>query len=167
MTVALEAHGVGKRHRRRWALRDCTFSVPEQSIVGLTGPNSAGKSTLLALAVGLLQPTEGSIQAPPIAEVGYVAQDAPLYKSFTVGEMLDYARALNVRWDQELAIELLGSRSLARGVAALTRGERSRLALALALGKRPRLLLLDEPLASLDRLAGREFLQVLMDGVAQ
>jgi ABC-2 type transport system ATP-binding protein len=170
MTAALEAHAVGKRHRRRWALRDCTFAVPEQSIVGLTGPNHAGKSTLLRLAVGLLQPTEGTLHvAGEIpTDIGYVAQDAPLYKGFTVGEMLEYARALNpVRWDRDLALELLDSRALATRVSALMPGERARLALALALGKRPKLLLLDEPLASLDRLAGREFLQVLMDGVAQ
>jgi ABC-2 type transport system ATP-binding protein len=174
MTAALEALGVGKRHRRRWALRDCTFSVPEQTIVGLTGPNSSGKSTLLGLAVGLLQPTEGTLRvfgdrpADAVQHIGYVAQDAPLYKSFTVGEMLEYARALNsARWDNELALELLDSRVLTTRVSALTPGERARLALALALGKRPKLLLLDEPLASLDRLAGREFLQVLMDGVAQ
>jgi ABC-2 type transport system ATP-binding protein len=167
MTAVLDAVGVGKRHRRRWALRDCTLQVPEQSILGLTGPNSAGKSTLLGLAVGLFRPTEGTLTAPPIAEIGYVAQDAPLYRSFAVGEMLDYARSTNVRWDQQLALELLGSRSLDTKVAALSPGERARLALALALGKRPSLLLLDEPLASLDRLAGREFLQVAMDGVAQ
>lgn len=167
MTAVLEAVGVGKRHRRRWALRDCTLRVPEQSILGLTGPNSSGKSTLLGLAVGLLEPDEGSIAMPPIADVGYVAQDAPLYRSFTVGEMLDFARSTNVRWDQALALELLGSRSLETKVSVLTPGERARLALALAVGKRPTLLLLDEPLASLDRLAGREFLQVAMDGVAQ
>ena len=102
-----------------------------------------------------------------MTDIGYVAQDAPLYRSFTVGEMLDFARALNVRWDQQLALVLLGSRSLETKVSALSPGERSRLALALARGKRPALLLLDEPLAALDRLAGREFLQVLMDGVAQ
>ena len=171
MTAALEAHGVGRRsvakRHRRWAVRDLTLSVPEGTVVGLTGPNSAGKSTLLGLAVGLLQPDEGTIVAPPVSEIGYVAQDAPLYRSFTVGEMLDFARALNVRWDQQLALELLGSRSLETKVSALSPGQRSRLALALALGKRPRLLLLDEPLAALDRLAGRELLQVLMDGVAQ
>jgi ABC-2 type transport system ATP-binding protein len=167
MTAALEARGVGKRHRRRWALRDLTFEVPEGTVVGLTGPNSAGKSTLLNLAVGLSQPDEGTIAAPPVQDVGYVAQDAPLYRSFGVGEMLEFARALNPRWDQALALELLGSRSLETKVSALSPGQRARLALALALGKRPRLLLLDEPMAALDRLAGREFLQVLMDGVAQ
>src|SRR4051812_30024607 len=139
MTAALEARGVGKRHRRRWALRDCTLAIPEHTVVGLTGPNSSGKSTLLGLAVGLLRPDEGSIEAPPIADVGYVAQDAPLYRSFSVGEMLDFARSTNVRWDQALALELLGSRSLQTRVSALPPGEGARLALALALGKRPRL----------------------------
>lgn len=167
MTAVLHAEGLGKRHHRRWALRDCTLTVPEQAIVGVTGPNSAGKSTLLGLAVGLLEPDEGTIAAPPRADIGYVAQDVPLYRSFTVGEMLAFARSTNARWDQELALDLLGSRSLETKVATLSPGERARLALALALGKRPTLLLLDEPLASLDRLAGREFLQVAMDGVAQ
>lgn len=167
MTGVLHAEGLGKRHHRRWALRDCTLCVPEQAIVGVTGPNSAGKSTLLGLAVRLLEPDEGTIAAPPIADIGYVAQDVPLYRAFTVGEMLAFARSTNVRWDQGLALGLLGSRSLETKVSALSPGERARLALALALGKRPTLLLLDEPLASLDRLAGREFLQVAMDGVAQ
>jgi ABC-2 type transport system ATP-binding protein len=167
MTAALGARGVGKRRRREWVLRDLTLDVPEGSVLGLTGPNSSGKSTLLGLAVGLLQPDEGTLDAPPVSDIGYVAQDAPLYRSFTVGEMLDFARELNLRWDQHLALELLDSRSLETKVSALSPGERSRLALALALGKRPKLLLLDEPLAALDRLAGRELLQVLMDGVAQ
>jgi ABC-2 type transport system ATP-binding protein len=167
MTDVLHAEGLGKRHHRRWALRECTLRVPEQAIVGVTGPNTAGKSTLLGLAVGLLEPDEGTIAAPPIAGIGYVAQDVPLYRGFSVGEMLAFARSTNVRWDQDLALGLLGSRSLETKVSALSPGERARLALALALGKRPTLLLLDEPLASLDRLAGREFLQVAMDGVAQ
>lgn len=167
MTTLLETRGLGKRLRRRWVLRDCTLSVGEQTVVGLTGPNSSGKSTLLGLAVGLLQPTEGTIAAPQLQEIGYVAQDAPLYRSFTVGETLEFARSLNARWDGALALELLGSRALETRVARLTPGERARLALALALGKRPALLLVDEPLAALDRLAGREFLQVLMDGVAE
>lgn len=166
MTALLETSGLGKRLRRRWVLRDCSFVVPEQTVVGLTGPNSAGKSTLLGLAVRLLQPDEGTITAPPVADIGYVAQDAPLYRSFTVGETLAFARSLNARWDEQLALELLGSRALDTRVSRLTPGERERLALALALGKRPQLLLVDEPLAGLDRLAGREFLQVLMDGVA-
>src|SRR4051794_41797510 len=106
MTAALEAHGVGKRHRRRWALRDCTFSVPEQSIVGLTGPNSAGKSTLLALAAGLQQPTEGTLRVAGEGptHTGYVAPGAPLYRNLTAAGMLASAPSLNTtRGDRERA----------------------------------------------------------------
>ena len=173
----LVARALGKRFRRRdWALRDLTLTIPKGGIVGLAGPNAAGKSTLLSLAAGLLAPSEGSIeifgrdplQSPEVlAEVGYVAQGAPLYRSFRVADTLEYARRTNPRWDTEIAIELLTRIDSRAKVGALSAGERARLALALALGKRPRLVLLDEPFASLDPLAGRELLQLLMDGVAE
>jgi ABC-2 type transport system ATP-binding protein len=176
MTVPLRTRALGKRYRRGWALRHCTLSIPEPAIVGLAGPNGAGKSTLLELAVGLLTPTVGTIEVlgrdpwrepETLTDVGYVPQDAPLYRSFTVGETLDFARATNVRWDAAVAGEFLARLRPDRRVAALSAGERARLALAVALGKRPALLLLDEPFAHLDPLAGREFLQLLMDGVAE
>jgi ABC-2 type transport system ATP-binding protein len=176
MTAPLEANALGRRSRRGWALRDCTLTIPEQAIVGLAGPNGAGKSTLIGLAVGLLEPTEGEITVfgrdprrdrETLASVGYVPQDAPLYRSFTVAETLDFARATNDRWDGGLARELLVRMDSGARVAALAPGERARLALALALGKRPPLLLLDEPFARLDPLAGRAFLQMLMDGVSE
>ena len=172
MTAALETRALGKRFRRGWAVRDCTLAIPEQAIVGLAGPNGAGKSTLLALAVALLRPTEGEISVlgrdpGTLGEIGYVAQDAPLYRSFTVGETLDFARKTNDRWDASLATGPLARLSSDSRVSALSAGERARLALAVALGKRPRLLLLDEPFARLDPRAGREFLQMLMDGVTQ
>jgi ABC-2 type transport system ATP-binding protein len=176
MSTPLQARALGKRHRRGWALRDCTLAIPELAVVGLAGPNGAGKSTLLGLAVGLLAPTEGAIlvlgrdpwrEPATLADVGYVPQDAPLYRSFTVGETLDFARATNPRWDASVAGEFLTRLRSDRRVAALTAGERARLALAVAVGKRPALLLLDEPFAHLDPLAGREFLQMLMDGVAE
>jgi ABC-2 type transport system ATP-binding protein len=176
MTAALETRALGKRFRRGWALRDCTLAIPERAIVGLAGPNNAGKSTLLALAVALLRPTEGSIRVlgrdpvrepDTLAEVGYVAQDAPLYRSFTVGDTLEFARRTNARWDAALSGEFLTRLRSDRRVSALSAGERARLALALALGKRPALVLLDEPFARLDPLAAREFLQMLMDGVAE
>lgn len=176
MTPPLTAGAVGKRYRRRWALRDCTLTIPEGAIVGLAGTNSAGKSTLLGLAVGLLTPTEGSIsvlgrnpQREPdvLAAVGYVAQDAPLYRSFTVGDTLRFARSTNANWDESIAGEFLTRLSSDRHVSALSVGDRARLALAVALGKRPALLLLDEPFAKLDPLAARDFLRLLMDGVAE
>jgi ABC-2 type transport system ATP-binding protein len=176
MKSPLVTRGLGKRFRRHWGLRDCTLEIPDGSIVGLTGPNAAGKSTLLALATGLLEPTEGSIEvlgrdprvdSSVLAEVGYVAQGAPLYRSFTVAETIEYARRTNTRWDDGVAVGLLGRLDSGTRVARLSAGDRARLALSLVLGKRPRLLLLDEPFAGLDPLAGREFLQLLMDGVAE
>jgi ABC-2 type transport system ATP-binding protein len=176
MTAALETRALGKRFRRGWAVRDCTLSIPEQAIVGLAGPNGAGKSTLLALAVALLAPTEGEIsvlgrdpwrEPETLEDIGYVAQEAPLYRSFTVREMLDYARRINARWDPVIAGRSVADLPPDSRVSALSAGERARLALAVALGKRPRLLLLDEPFARLDPRAGREFLQMLMDAVTE
>ena len=176
MSAPLETEALGKRHRRAWALRDCTLTLPEGAIVGLAGPNGAGKSTLLGLAVGLLAPTEGRITVlgrdpwrdpQSRAEVGYVPQDAPLYRSFTIRDTLEFARRTNPGWDGAIASEFLTTLSDGARVSTLTAGERARLSLALALGKRPSLLLLDEPFARLDPLAGREFLQLLMDGVTE
>ena len=176
MTPPLDARGLGKRFRREWGLRDCTLTIPEGAIVGLAGPNAAGKSTLLSLAAGLLAPSEGSIEVlgsdplrepSVLAEVGYVAQGAPLYRSFTVGETIEFARRTNACWDEELVADVPARMASRTKVGSLSAGERARLALALALGKRPRLVLLDEPFAGLDPLAGREFLQLLMDGVAE
>jgi ABC-2 type transport system ATP-binding protein len=176
MSALLDTSALGKRYRRTWALRDCTLTIPEPSIVGIAGPNGAGKSTLLGLAVGLLEPTEGAVTVcgrdprrdpAALADIGYVAQGAPLYRGFTVGEMLDFARISNPGWDQPLATELLARSSSATQVSALSPGERAHLALALALGKRPALLLLDEPFARLDPLASRELLRLLMEGAAE
>ncbi len=176
MTAALETRALGKRFRRGWALRDCTLTIPDRAIVGLAGPNGAGKSTLLALAVALLSPDEGEIRVlgrdprrepGTLGDVGYVGQDAPLYRSFTVGDTLEFARRTNARWDGELSSDFLERLDSEQKVSALPAGDRARLALAVALGKRPSLVLLDEPFARLDPLAGREFLQLLMHGVAE
>lgn len=174
MSTPLVARGLGKRFRREWGLRDCNLELPEGAIVGLAGPNAAGKSTLLALATGLLDPTEGSIsvlgrdpRAEPsvLADIGFVGQGAPLYMSFSVADTIEFARRTNVHWDGSIADRLqIDPRTR---VGELSAGDRARLALALVLGKRPRLVLLDEPFAGLDPLAGREFLQLLMDGVAE
>ena len=172
----LVAEGLGKRFRREWSLRGLTLEIPQGAVVGLGGPNAAGKSTLLALATGLLAPTEGTISvlgrdplrdSGLLADVGYIAQGAPLYRSFTVAETIEYARRTNTRWDSGPAVDLLTSIPARTKVGSLSEGERARLALALVLGKRPQLVLLDEPFASLDPLAGRELLQLLMDGVAE
>ena len=160
------------------AARLHTLSIPAGRVVGLVGPNGAGKSTLLNLAAGLLTPSAGSIDvlgaAPAfdsahLGRVGFVAQDTPTYPSLSVGEHLKLGARLNSTWDDTAArqrVEQIGL-SLKRRAGRLSGGQRAQLALTLALGKRPELLLLDEPVASLDPLARREFLQHLMEAVAE
>lgn len=178
MTALLEATGLGKRFRSTWALRGCDLSLPAGRVIALVGPNGAGKTTFLRLATGLLDPTEGSIavfgarasadSADALARVGFVAQDYPLYHRFRIRELLRMGRSLNLHWDQELAesrITALGI-PLDRRSGQLSGGQQAQVALALALAKHPLLLVLDEPVASLDPLARREFMQTLMTAVA-
>jgi ABC-2 type transport system ATP-binding protein len=176
MTPALVTERLGKRYGRRWALHDCTLAIPAGAVAGLAGANGAGKSTLLSLAAGLLRPSEGSVsvlgrevRADPelLAAVGYVAEDAPLYRSFTVGDVVELGRRTNRRWDGEIVADCLAGLRTDERVGALSPGQRARVALAIALGKQPLLLLVDEPFARLDPRAGREFLQLLMEGVAE
>lgn len=178
MTTALEATGLGKRYGRTWALRDCGLELPAGRIAGLVGPNGAGKTTLLSLAAGLLRPTTGAVRVlgespvpnPHVLErVGFVAQDTPLYADFTAEDLLTLGRKLNRRFDEPLARERLDQLGIPidRAAGRLSGGQRAQVALALVLGKRPELLLLDEPVASLDPLARREFLQALAGSVAE
>lgn len=178
MTAVLRAQGLGKRYGRRWALSDCTLDVPPGRVVGLVGPNGAGKTTLLNLAVGMLAPTAGTIEvlgsapaggAEQLAKVGFVAQDTPTYAGLTVDEHLQLGARLNPGWDDALArdrIERLGL-DRSRRAGRLSGGQRAQLALTLGIAKRPELLILDEPVASLDPLARREFLQDLMEAAAE
>jgi ABC-2 type transport system ATP-binding protein len=178
MTAVLRAQGLGKRYGRRWALSDCTLEVPPGRVVGLVGPNGAGKTTLLNLAVGMLAPTEGTIEvlgepfaggAAQLPRVGYVAQDTPTYSALTVDEHLQLGARLNPGWDDALARERIERIGLDRTHRAgkLSGGQRAQLALTLGIAKRPELLILDEPVASLDPLARREFLQDLMEAAAE
>ena len=178
MTPAVEADGLGKRYgRRRWALRDCALRIPAGRVCGLVGVNGAGKSTLLHLAVGLLRPSAGTIEVlgerpaagpAPLARIGFLAQDAPLYPTLTVEEHLRLGRRLNPGWDATVAAARVDALGLDRDRPAgrLSGGQRAQLALTLAVAKRPDLLVLDEPVASLDPLARREFLSGLMAAVA-
>ena len=177
MTAILEAHALGMRYGRRQALTDCTLNIPPGHVVGLVGPNGAGKSTLLKLACGLLRPTSGSIRvlgnAPgshpeQLTRVGFLAQDAPVYPQLSVADHLRLGAHLNPRWDQDFAERRVAQLDLdpAQKAGKLSGGQRAQLALTVAAGKRPELLLLDEPVASLDPLARREFLKHLMESVA-
>jgi ABC-2 type transport system ATP-binding protein len=178
VTAVIEAEALGKRYRRQWALADCTLSIPAGHVVGLVGPNGAGKTTLLNLATGMLAPTAGTITvlgrmpaAGPaqLARVGYLAQDAPVYAGLSVADHFRLGARLNPGWDESLAraraerLEL----DLKQKAGKLSGGQRAQLALTLAVAKQPDLLILDEPVASLDPLARREFIADLMEAVAE
>lgn len=179
MIAPIEASGLSKRYGRKWALQDFSIRVPAERVVGLVGPNGAGKTTFLHLAAGLLRPSAGEVrvfgrspQEQPrllLDRVGFMAQDAPLYTSFSVMDMLRFGRELNDRWDQRAAESRLRSLDIPfdQKISQLSGGQRSQVALALALGKRPELLLLDEPVARLDPLARRDFLRSLTQAVAE
>jgi ABC-2 type transport system ATP-binding protein len=178
MTGVIETRGLSKRYHRLWALDDCTLSIPAGHVVGLVGPNGAGKTTLLNLAVGMLAPTSGTIEvlgdrpaAGPaqLARVGYLAQQAPVYAGLSVADHLRLGAHLNPGWDATLARERIERLRVDPGQKAgtLSGGQRAQLALTLAVAKRPELLILDEPVASLDPLARREFLRDLMEAAAE
>jgi ABC-2 type transport system ATP-binding protein len=178
VTAAIEAEALGKRYRRQWALADCTLSIPAGHVVGLVGLNGAGKTTLLNLATGMLAPTTGTIEvlgerpaAGPaqLARVGYLSQDAPVYAGLSVADHFRLGARLNPGWDGAVARARAERLELdpRQKAGKLSGGQRAQLALTLAVAKRPELLILDEPAASLDPLARREFISDLMGAVAE
>ncbi|MGZ4410940.1 MAG: ATP-binding cassette domain-containing protein [Gaiellaceae bacterium] len=176
---AVRTRGLGKRYGSSWALSDCTLEIPAGSVTALVGPNGAGKTTLLQLMIGLGTPSAGIVEVfglsprhdakAVLPRLGFVAQDHPLHRNLSVGEMLTYGRKLNPSWDEALAHERIERLRLSptQKVGKLSGGQQAQLALTLALAKRPELLLLDEPLASLDPLARREFLNAVMEAVSE
>jgi ABC-2 type transport system ATP-binding protein len=177
-TPALRTDRLGRRYGRVWGLRDCTLEVPAGTIVGLVGPNGAGKTTLLEMIIGLLQPTEGQLSVfgetshgpmvARLAQVGYVAQDHPLYRDFSVADMFHLGRAMNPSWDQQLALARMDALGipLKRKVKTLSGGQRAQVSLTMALAKRAPLLVLDEPVSSLDPVARLEFMREVMASAA-
>jgi ABC-2 type transport system ATP-binding protein len=176
--IVLRAQGLGKKYQRKQALTGCTLEIEAGHVTGLVGPNGAGKSTLLNIAAGMLEPTTGTIEvcggvpgsgAEQLAKVGYVAQNTPVYSGLTIEEHLRFGAHLNPGWDASLAekrVERLGL-DPKQQAGKLSGGQRAQLALTIGIAKRPELLLLDEPVAALDPLARREFLQDLMEAVAE
>ncbi|MYX76207.1 ABC transporter ATP-binding protein [Streptomyces sp. SID3915] len=171
-TWALEARGLGRRYRRGWALRDCSFRLPAGRICGLVGPNGAGKSTLLGMATRQVEPTEGELRlfGVPVSDrevmprFAFLGQDKPLFKRFTVAETLRMGAELNPDWDMAAAERIVRAGNVPphAAVGTLSGGQRTRVAFALAFGKRPDLLLLDEPMSDLDPLARHEMSTLLM-----
>jgi ABC-2 type transport system ATP-binding protein len=176
--VPLQTTALGKRYGKRWAIRDCSLEIPAGSVTALIGPNGTGKSTLLRMVVGLGTPTEGSVavfgndprreQTVVLPQLGYVAQERPLYSRFSVDEMFKVGEKMNSVWDRDFAEKRAAQLGIGLRERAdkLSGGQQAQISLILALAKHPALLVLDEPTASLDPLARREFLQVLMEAVA-
>jgi ABC-2 type transport system ATP-binding protein len=178
----IEASALGKRYGSTWALRECTLEIPAGHVAALVGPNGAGKSTLLNLAVGLAAPSAGAVTvlggraagSPAALDgIAFVAQDTPLYKTLSVADMIYITRSLNRRFDQPYARARLAELGipLKRRSGRLSGGQQAQLALTLALARRPRLLVLDEPVAMLDPVARHDFMATVLtaatdDGVS-
>jgi ABC-2 type transport system ATP-binding protein len=173
----IEVVNLGKQYGKRWSLRNASFSIGAGRVAAIVGPNGAGKTTLLKTVVGLIEPSEGSATViggvkagsdDALYRVAFVAQDAPLYRYLKVSDMIALAKNLNRSFDVMVTTRRLNKLSIGldQRVGKLSGGQQSQLALALALGRHPTLLVLDEPLARLDPLARREFMSVVMTEVA-
>jgi len=173
----IETSGLGKRYGSTWALRECTLAIPAGHVAALVGPNGAGKTTLLNLAVGLAEPTAGAVTvlgglpagSPAALDgIAFVAQDMPVYKNLSAADMLHLTRNLNRRFDQHYAEARLAELGipLKRKAGRLSGGQQAQLALTLALARRPRLLVLDEPVAMLDPVARHDFMAIVLTAMA-
>jgi ABC-2 type transport system ATP-binding protein len=174
---AVVTEALGRRYGRFWALHDCTFALPAGSVTAVVGPNGAGKTTLLNMLVGLLSATTGRLEVfgRPVrsrpeflAQVGYLGQNCPLYRDYTVNDLMHFGASMNPAWDGRAARDRLERAGVPmnRRAGKLSGGQQAQVGLALAVAKRPQLLVLDEPLAALDPLARRDFLKSLMDSAA-
>jgi len=176
---AVRTNALGKRYAATWALRDCTLEIPTGSVTALVGPNGAGKTTLLHLVIGLAKQTCGVVEVLGLSprdqanellpRLGFVAQDHPLYRGLTIAETFKLGRQLNRRWNESLATARVGRLGLkmSQKVGSLSGGQQAQVALTLALAKEPELLVLDEPVASLDPLARREFLNAVLEAAVE
>jgi ABC-2 type transport system ATP-binding protein len=174
----VEARGLGKRYGGKWALRECSLAIPAGHVAALVGPNGAGKSTFLNLAVGLVAPSAGCVRvlggrpagSPAALDgIAFVAQDTPLYRSLSAADMLNLTRSLNRSFDLAAAKGRLAELGIAldRKAGKLSGGQQAQLALTLALARRPRLLVLDEPVAMLDPIARHDFMATVLAAVAE
>ena len=173
----IEAKRLGKRYGSTWALRECTLAIPAGHVAALVGPNGAGKTTLLNLAVGLAAPSAGAVTVlggrpagsrAALEGIAFVAQDTPVYRNLSVADMLHLTRSLNRRFDQSYARARLNELGipLKRKAGRLSGGQQAQLALTLALARRPRLLVLDEPVAMLDPIARHDFMATVLAAMA-
>ena len=172
--VALHVEHLAKRFRKNVAVQDVSFDVPSGSICGLVGPNGAGKTTTIRILLDLLRPDRGKVRVlgldpkrnafKILSRVGYVPEKHHIYQWMRVEQVLDFASGVYPSWDWEECKQVNQILDLPtdRQVKELSRGELAKLALILALGHRPELLVLDEPTSGLDPLIRREFLTAIV-----
>lgn len=173
--AVIASQGVCKNFGDKEVLRGVDLSIPRGSVVGLLGKNAAGKTTLIKCLLGLLKVHSGTLRvfgedpwwltAQSKAQLGYVPQEVALYPWMRVEQILQYTAAFYPRWNWELAHRLVRQWELPPKdrVGPLSTGQLQKLALVLALGHEPELLVLDEPVASLDPVARRDFLRTLLE----
>lgn len=164
-----------RRFGDKAVLRGVDLTIPPGAIVGLLGKNAAGKSTLLKCLLGLLRTDSGTMRvfdespwefsAATKAKIGYVPQEINLYSWMSVEQLLQYTAAFYPNWNWKLVDRLLDQWELPlhERVAPLSGGQQQKLALVLALGHEPELLILDEPVGALDPVARRDFLRTVLD----
>ena len=173
-TPVLKLDGVTKRYRDKAVLDGLHLDVPAGSVLGLLGKNGAGKTTLLKVALGLIKPDAGTatllgedawnLSAGAKARLGYVPQLVTLYPWMRVRQVIDYTAAFYPRWNMSLVWQLIKDWEVGADdkVGNLSVGTLQKLAIILAIGPEPQLLVLDEPAASLDPAARRDFLRALL-----
>ena len=167
-----------RRFGVRTALDSVTLSMPRGAVYGLVGANGAGKTTLIKHILGLLRADSGSVRvfgldpvADPVAvlsRIGYLSEENDLPGWMHVNELIRYSRAFYPAWDDGYAEELRRAFALetAAKIKNLSKGEKARLGLLIALAYRPELLVLDEPSSGLDPIVRREILGAVMRTIA-
>lgn len=175
LSPTVEAVHLGKAFGAHRVIHDLSFAIMPGEVIGVLGKNGAGKTTLLELVLGYTLPTEGEVRVfghasqrlPGLAKrrVGFVPQVDELLDSLTVRDQVRLIASFYPRWDGKLIERLctewgIDARQRIKGMSI---GERQKLSILLAFGHRPDLLILDEPVASLDPLARRQFLEQLVE----
>lgn len=171
----IETRRLSRRFGRTWALRDVDLQIERGSLHALLGPNGAGKTTLLKILMGLLYPTRGQallrgqsirgMRTEARARIGYVAEGQELPGWMTLDVLRAYLAPLYPRWDHALAADLVDRFRLPgdRRIRSMSRGERMKTALLVALAPRPEILIMDEPFTGMDALVKDELIYGLLE----
>lgn len=174
--LAVECKGITKQYPH-FQLQNVDLSFEQGTVMGLVGPNGAGKSTILRMIVGLVVPDSGSIsvlgysmpgeQIAAKRNIGFVSEDMRLYESETIAFHMDFIKSIFDSWDDEYAKTLLRRFDLTKEqkIKGMSHGQRVKATLLLALARRPKLLVFDEPTTGLDPAARKEVLDEMMNAM--